>query len=108
MSEARAVSPALAALAGALGVELEYWQATGEHRVATPEHLTAILGSLGVELASPGAAEAALAELEAARAAVEILAAEIATGLPIGELVVPDPGGAVALAALRPANAEAA
>lgn len=69
MGGVSAVSPALAALAAARGVELEYWQATGEHMVATPEHLAAILRALGVELPSPDDAAAALAALEAERAA---------------------------------------
>lgn len=68
MSGASAVSPTLAALAAARGVERDYWQATGEHMIATPEHLAAILRALGVELASVDDAGAALEALEAERA----------------------------------------
>ena len=54
-------------------------------------------------------ADALGAELpDAARAAVEILAAEIATGLPLGELVSPGPEGAAAFADLFRAASKAA
>lgn len=60
------IEPNLAALAGAHGVAVEYWDQSGEHRAVSRATVAAVLVALGIDVSTPEAIAAALLDTEVA------------------------------------------